>query len=179
MLMDRNQSLLLLIDLQERLLPHIDDWQRVLDNSIWLLQVAQKLGVPVLASEQYPKGLGHTHAELAALLPAKSIVTKEHFSCVAAACLPATGTERAQVVLAGVESHVCVLQTALELIGPERQVFVVDDAVGSREARSKELALERMRSYGVEIVSREMVAFEWLRRAGTDEFRTVSKEFLR
>ncbi|MBL8481939.1 MAG: isochorismatase family protein [Rhodocyclaceae bacterium] len=179
MLMSRDESLLLLIDLQERLLPHIDDWQRVLDNSIWLLQIAQKLGVPVLASEQYPKGLGHTHADLAALLAPQNIVTKEHFSCVAAGCVPAAGVDRAQIVVAGVESHVCVLQTVLELISPERQVFVVEDAVGSREPRSKQFALERMRAYGAEIVTREMVAFEWLRRAGTNEFRAISKEFLR
>ena len=82
-------------------------------------------------------------------------------------------------VVAGTESHVCVLQTVLDLRAQGKEVFVVADAVGSRKPSDKELALARMRSHGVQIVSREMVAFEWLRQAGTDTFREISREFLR
>lgn len=180
MLIDRENSALLVVDIQERLLPHIDGWQRVLENALWLVRVAQRLGVPVMASEQYPKGIGHTHAELAALLPGGAIAEKLHFSCGAAQCLPGLpGSERRQVVVCGIESHVCVLQTVLDLRWQGRQVFVVAEAVGSRRQSDRELALARMRAHGVEIVSREMVAFEWLRQAGSEEFRDVSRNFLR
>lgn len=180
MLMDKDQSLLLVVDVQERLLPAIHGWQRLLDNVSWLVQVAQKLGVPVLASEQYPRGLGHIHSELRQLLAAPNIAEKLHFSCVAAQCLTdLPGAERPQVVVCGIESHVCVLQTVLELREQGKQVFVVADAVASRDPGNKALALERMRSLGVEVVSREMVAFEWLKQAGTPLFKEISTQFLR
>lgn len=180
MLMDRNTSMLLLVDVQERLLPAMHEAQRVLDNTIWLTRIAHRLGVPVAASEQYPKGLGHTHADLRAHLSPGCVAEKLHFSCAAAQCLGALpGGERRQVVLCGIESHVCVLQTALELHGQGKDVFVVADAVSSRNPSDRELALARMRGKGVEIVSREMVAFEWLRRAGTADFKDISSNFLR
>jgi nicotinamidase-related amidase len=173
-------SALLVIDLQERLLPHIHDWQRVLGHVDWLVQVAQRLGVPVAATEQYPKGIGHTHAEVAARLPAGSVGEKLHFSCVAGQCLPdLPGMARPQVVVCGTEAHVCVLQTVLELAAAGKQVFVVAEAVGSRNPEHKALALERMRQNGITIVCREMVAFEWLAQAGTDQFRDISKNFLK
>ena len=103
-----------------------------------------------------------------------------HFSGVAARCLPdLPGADLAQVVLAGVEAHVCVLQTALELAEEGKDVYVVADCVGSRRASDRDLALARMRQAGVQIISREMVAFEWLREAGTPLFREVCRDFLR
>jgi nicotinamidase-related amidase len=180
MLIDADHSGLLVIDVQERLLSHIADWQRLLGNINWLVDVARKIGVPVAATEQYPKGLGHTEPELAAKLPAGCVGEKTHFSSVAAQCLPALpGGDRRQVVVCGIECHVCVLQTVLELRWQGKEVFVVADAVGSRNPADQTLALERMRHHGVEIVSREMVAFEWLRQAGTPLFREVSGQFLR
>lgn len=184
MLMNRDDCVLLVVDMQDRLLPVIDDWQRLLDNVMWLVQVAQKMGVPVLPVELYPQGLGQTHADLRALLPDQSIIQKIHFSCVAGgmfgpgqSAMP--GAQRGQVVVCGIESHVCVLQTALELREQGRAVFVVADAVSSRDPASKTLALERMRSHGVDVVSREMVAYEWLKQAGTPLFREISRQFLR
>ena len=180
MLMTAEKSVLLVVDVQDRLLPHIHGWQGLLENVIWLVEVAQRVGVPVMASEQYPKGLGHTQADLAKLLPAGSVAEKSHFSCVAAECLAGlAGCDRPQVVVCGIEAHVCVLQTVIELRDQGREVFVVADAVGSRDAENKSLALARMRAHGIEIVSREMVAFEWLRVAGTALFKEVSKDFLR
>jgi nicotinamidase-related amidase len=180
MLMKSEQSTLLVVDVQDKLLVHVHDWQRVLDRIIWLVRVAQKIGVPVLASEQYPQGLGHTQAELAALLPAGSVATKSHFSCVAARCLAGLpGAERPQVVICGIEAHVCVLQTALELREQGREVFLVADAVSSRNPADCAVALERMRDAGVAIVTREMACFEWLGQAGTDLFRDISRNFLR
>jgi len=180
MLIERARSALLVIDIQERLLPHIDEGQAVLDHAVWLVKVAQRLGVPVMVSEQYPKGIGPTVAVLRGLTSPECVGEKLHFSCVAARCLDAlAGAGRPQVVVAGTESHVCVLQTVLDLRAQGREVFVVAEAVGSRKPADKALALERMRAHGAGIVSREMVAFEWLRQAGTDEFREISREFLR
>ncbi len=178
--MRADQSALLVIDLQERLLTHIHDWQRVLENIDWLVRVAERLNVPVAATEQYPKGLGHTHPQVAARLPAGATGEKLHFSCVAGNCLPGLpGMERSQVVVCGIESHVCVLQTVLELAAAGKQVFVVAEAVGSRDPEHRVLALERMRAHGVTIVCREMVAFEWLGQAGTAQFRDFSRDFLK
>lgn len=173
-------SALLIVDVQARLLPAIHDGQRVLANCVWLAQVAQRLGVPVIASEQYPQGLGHTAPELAAVLPPEGVRNKVHFSCVADACfedLPAW--HRPQIIVAGTEAHVCVLQTVLDLAARGTKVFVVADAIGSRRTEDRDLAIARFRQHGIDVVSREMVAFEWLHRAATDVFRAVSREFIR
>jgi len=180
MLIKSEQSMLLLIDLQERLAPAIQDIDTVLRHNLWLLEIAQRLEIPVGATVQYPAGLGVTVAELGARLDPESIVEKIHFSAVADGCLEQLpGFARRQIVLTGTEAHVCVLQTALGLRALGKEVFVVAEAVGSRRADDKELALARLRQEGCRIVSREMVAFEWLHKAGTDMFRQVSREFLR
>jgi nicotinamidase-related amidase len=180
MLIKAEQSLLLLIDLQERLAPAIADIDAVLQNNVWLVEVARRLEVPVAATVQYPAGLGPTVPDLAARLPAESVVEKIHFSAVADGCLEGLPAfARRQVVLTGTEAHVCVLQTALGLLALGKEVFVVAEAVGSRRPADRELALERLRQEGCRIVSREMVAFEWLHRAGTETFRQISREFLR
>jgi nicotinamidase-related amidase len=180
MLIDAARSLLLVVDMQEKLLPAIHDRASVIANTGWLIRVATRMGVPVAALEQYPQGLGQTEASLRELVPAEAIAAKVHFSGVAARCLPhLPGTDRAQVVIAGVEAHVCVLQTALDLAAGRKSVFVVADCVGSRRVSDRDLALARLRQEGVRIVSREMVAFEWLREAGTPLFREICREFLK
>lgn len=180
MLIRADQSLLLVIDLQARLAPAIDGIDDVLAHSAWLLQVAARLQVPALATEQYPAGLGRTVPAIAALLADGATLEKIHFSAVADSSLRDRAEfARPQVVLIGTETHVCVLQTALDLRALGKQVFVVAEAVGSRRAADRALALDRMRQAGCHVVSREMVAFEWLQRAGTDVFRSVSREFLR
>ena len=108
------------------------------------------------------------------------VVTKTHFSCVADGCLDGTAVDsRRQVVVVGTEAHVCVLQTVLELRWQGKEVFVVADAVGSRKPADREAALARMRSHGIEVVTREMVAFEWLHESATDLFREVNRDFIR
>ncbi|MBK6555655.1 MAG: hydrolase [Rhodocyclaceae bacterium] len=180
MLMSAESSCLLVVDVQDRLLHHVHGWQKLLTNVIWLVRIAGRMGVPVLATEQYPKGLGHTHSELAKEFRSGGAVEKVHFSCVAAQCLPGLlGADRPQVIICGMEAHVCVQQTALELKWQGKEVFVVADSIGSRDPADKALALERMRSHGIEIVSREMTVFEWLRRADTPLFKEISVEFLR
>ncbi|MDS4013565.1 MAG: isochorismatase family protein [Candidatus Accumulibacter sp.] len=181
MLMRIDHSVLLLVDLQERLLPAIDDAGSVVEASVWLTKLAGQLHVPVIATEQYPRGLGATLSELRACLPpTASRVEKIHFSALAdGGVFRAAGGDRQQFVVAGTEAHVCVLQTVLDLLAAGRQVYVVEDAVGSRRSSDKALALARMRRHGADIVSREMVAFEWLQQAGSDIFRQVSRDFIR
>lgn len=181
MLLRAETSCLLVVDVQERLTPVIHEAARAVENIAWLIGVARELAVPVVMTEQYPRGLGHTVAELRRLVADEEVVEKIHFSCAdSPECrkrLAATG--RDQVVVTGVEAHVCVLQTALGLLGDGCEVYVAADAVSSRRAADAELALARLRDEGVRVVSREMVAFEWLHRAGTDTFRDVSRRFLR
>lgn len=176
MLLARERSLLLLIDFQERLLPAIDRGAERLARARLLLEIARLLGVPVLASEQYPKGLGPTVAELRARLDAGEIHAKLTFSCGRDEALAQAVGEsgRDQLVLAGVETHVCVLQTALDFRARGLAVYVVADATGSRDEERRQLGLERMRQEGVHIVHSEMAAFEWLQQAGTDLFRQVA-----
>jgi len=180
MLMDKEQSVLLVIDVQEKLLPAINEWRIVLGNVVWLIRVAKRLGLPVIASEQYPKGLGRSHPDVLAELPDGAVGEKLEFSCRQSSCLDALpGNERRQYVVCGMETHVCVLQTALDLKAAGKDVFVVADAVGSRTEENKNLALKRMRACGVDIVSREMVAVEWLKTAGTPLFKEISRDFLK
>jgi nicotinamidase-related amidase len=178
MLIDAKKSRLLIVDVQEKLVPSIHEGGQVIENCAWLARLAHRLHVPVIASEQYAKGLGPTVAELKALLSEESR-QKVHFSCVAGECLnDLPGGDRDQFIVTGIEAHVCVLQTAFDLHGSGKEVFVVADAISSRDKDDKVLAVERMRGAGIPIVTREMVFFEWLRQAGTRQFKELSAEFL-
>jgi nicotinamidase-related amidase len=175
MLIERAKSLLLVVDVQTRLAPAVHDAAAAVQQCRLLIEAARKLEVPVLASEQYPQGLGPTVPELASLLDPAQIHAKRHFSCTQepriAAALDALG--RTEIVLCGMEAHICVLQTALGLQADGLRAIVVADAVASRRPASRDLALERMRGHGVEIVTAEMVVYEWLREADTPQFRSI------
>ena len=175
MLMQSEQSSLVLIDVQERLTPVMSDPRRVIHNCCLLVQFARRLGVPVIATEQYPKGLGPTMIDLRDLVTPEETIEKRHFSAADEPGFMARlrGQSRRQVVMAGVEAHVCVLQTALALAA-EWDVFVVTEACASRRDSSEQLAWRRLSHAGVALVSVEMVLFEWLREAGTSEFKELS-----
>ena len=137
MLMRAKDSTLLVIDLQERLLPAIDGGAAVVEHATWLVRVAQRLQVPVIATEQYPKGLGYTEPALHELLPGDGLREKIHFSATAGAgVFDLPGGERQQFVVCGTETHVCVLQTVLGLLAAGREVFVVDEAVVAGDVRA-------------------------------------------
>lgn len=174
-----SESLLLVVDLQSRLLPAIAEGESVLSQAAWLVDVAQAIGVPVLATEHCPQRIGLTDQALRSRLVAECIVEKTHFSGVAEGSLLKAAGDRRQWIVAGAEAHVCVQQTVLDLLAAGHGVFVVDEAVGSRRPRDKELALARMRQNGAEIVSREMVAFEWLENADSPLFREVLRRYIR
>ncbi|WP_417776175.1 hydrolase [Stutzerimonas xanthomarina] len=180
MLINVKESTLLIIDIQERLFPAIEGHTTLAEHSAWLMQIAQRVGVPVLITEQYSKGLGPTIASLRDGMADEVIIEKLHFSAARDGELfKRPGGERKQFVVSGIETHICVLQTVLDLLARGNQVFVVDEAVGSRRASDKALGLARMQQAGARIVSREMVAFEWMEQAGTELFRSISREFIR
>lgn len=180
MLCRAGDSLLVLVDTQTRLSAVMPDTvrERLLHNSGILLQAATLLNIPLLVTEQYPRGLGNTEAGLAALLPPQTVpIEKTCFSCCATAgfmdTLNASG--RAQVILTGMETHVCILQTALELRRAGREVFVIEDAVCSRTEGHHQNALARLRHSDVAVTNTESVLFEWLRDATHAEFKNISR----
>ena len=171
----REKAGLVVVDIQERLLPAIHDKERVTANAVRLVKGAALLKVPVLVTEQYRKGIGPTVPEIATAVPGFAPMEKLAFSCCGAegfvAALDAKGVR--DVVLCGIEAHVCVTQTCLDLLSRKFRVYVVADAVSSRTPENHRLGLDRMRDAGAGIVSTEMVLFEWLGRAGTDEFKQM------
>lgn len=175
MLLERAKSLLLLVDMQERLVPIMADAADLTARCGILLRAAYELGVPILASEQYPKGLGATLPALAELAPRR--LEKMEFSAYANSAIKdeLTRAGQKQIILAGIEAHVCVLQTGLELVAAGFQVFVVADAVASRRPESREVALHRVARAGATLITAEMALFEWLRSARAPEFRTISR----
>jgi nicotinamidase-related amidase len=180
MLLDSARSHLIVIDAQERLVPAIADAGPAIDRCGILLKSADRLGVPVTATEQYPKGLGRTVKPMADLMPA-SAATLEKIAFAASADLQVAARTaelraegRSQLVLAGFEAHVCVLQTALGFREEGYDVFVVADAVSSRSPHSVSAACARLLHAGCHWVTTEMVVFEWLGQAGTDNFRALS-----
>jgi len=176
----REDSVLLIIDIQERLRPAIAAADHIVEQAEKLTQISQLLGVPIVVTEQYPQGLGATVASLQKHLQQAAVIEKIHFSAMREEHLPLTleSLKRKQIVVCGTETHVCVLQTVLDLLQAGYDVYVVTDIVGSRDPANKELALQRMAAEGAALVSYEMVVFEWLERAGTDTFRHVSKNFV-
>lgn len=176
-LAQRDRSLLLVVDAQERLLPSIAEAEAVIAACATLIDGAALFEVPVIACEQNPKGLGPTAAVLRSRLAGAEIFEKLTFSAFADPAVRArieTAKDQA-VMLCGLEAHACVLQTALDLRAAGREVFVAADAVGSRTAQSRELALARLRQAGVQVVSVEMLLFEWAGAAGTEAFRAMSR----
>lgn len=195
MLLDAVQSQLLLIDYQPRLMPAIHEGEAILANAQRLAQMAGLADVPVFGTEQNPSRLGQMPAELRD--HCRRVMAKMQFSAVAeglgewlrpparpvqgnARSLPrhlqkpqAAAPERASIVIAGCEAHVCVLQTALELLEDEFEVWVVTDACGSRTERNRDAAFDRLAGAGAELVTTEMVGFEWLRSAEHPAFKEL------
>lgn len=171
-------SQLVLIDVQEKLcgVMPAEPLRDLLRNCAILLQASRLLDVPVIYTEQYPKGLGTTHAELNPWLDGANQVEKTCFSCCdESAFSNKLQNDRRQVILAGMETHICVLQTALQLQETGRQVFVVEDAVISRNSEHKSNALTRLRQAGVIVSNTESVVFEWLKVGAGDNFKKISR----
>ena len=173
---NREKTVFVLVDVQEKFVPVIDNIDTVIKNSNILIQASQILNMPLVVTEQYPQGLGKTSDKI--LLPEKRyLIEKVHFSCFGSeefsTKMKELGAE--SIVLFGVEAHVCILKTALDALKNGLEVYVVADAVSSRTQENKWLALDRMRQAGVFVVSTEMILFQLLDKAGTEEFKQISK----
>ncbi len=181
MLAKRTQSHLLVIDVQQRLVPAISDVEQIVTNVARLIRYATILDVPITFTEHMPQRIGHLLPDLkAGAMASCSVIEKTTFSAV---CEPAFAARTAElqqagrntVVVCGMEAHVCVMQTVLELCNEGSHVLLVADAVGSRTSANRALAIDRMSKAGAEIVSQEMVAFEWLERGDAPEFKEILK----
>jgi nicotinamidase-related amidase len=177
MLISAANSSLLIVDIQDRLLPAMVAQEQVLTNTKILLKAAEVLTVPVTISEQYPKGLGKTVAALAS--HDAHVMEKTSFSCWRDPAMKEHFIRyhdqgRPLVIVAGLEAHVCVLQSCIDLATMGFVVFAVVDAMSSRRSESVSLALTRMRSSGIQTVNTEMVIFELLEKAGTAAFKSLS-----
>lgn len=172
---DADSCALVLVDYQQRLLPAIHRGDEVVAQALRLAQVARELGLDIVGTEQNPAGLGPNTEALRALCD--TTLAKMHFDACADGLLTAlregTGQLPREVVIAGCEAHVCLLQTTLGLLRAGLKVWVVADACGSRRAEDHALAMQRLHGAGAVIVSVEMVAFEWLRSCAHERFRAV------
>ena len=197
MLLDVEDSRLVLVDYQARLMPVIFEGDKVLANARRLAQMAQLLDVPAVGTEQNPASLGENDPAIRALC-SRTLAKMEFSACAEGLvewlrpaprvaqggnarslpkhlqkAVPAPAPAANTVVIAGCEAHVCLLQTALELLGEEFEVWVVTDACSSRTERNRDAAFDRLAGAGAELLTTEMVAFEWLRSAGHPQFKAV------
>jgi nicotinamidase-related amidase len=173
-LLSRNDTALLVVDVQDRINSVMADQGHLARIEV-LVDACTALGVPVIVTEQYPQGLGPTVASLSSRLPAPPLV-KDTFSCAREPAVRAAidDTGRSQLIVTGIEAHVCVLQTALDLVASGHQVHVPHDAVSSRRIADKTSALRRMETGGAVITATESALFELLERCGTNDFKTVA-----
>ena len=178
--LDRNAALLLVVDVQEKMMPVIDNRVTLERNVERLIRGVDVLEMPVLVTEQYSRGLGQTGAVVRRALEETggySPIEKSSFS--ACGCIPfmeqLKKSHRKQILVAGVETHVCVYQTTVDLLAAGYEVYIVADAVSSRSPMNREIALTRMTSEGAKLTSTEMALFEMLINSGTQEFRDISR----
>jgi nicotinamidase-related amidase len=173
--MKPEETVLLIIDLQEKLMKAMKDKDRVYKNTSLLLETAKQFDIPVIVTEQYPRGLGPTVAEVTEKLPEHTCVEKTSFS----ACTPdfnqvLSQTKRRSIIIAGSETHICVFQTARDLVEDGFQVYVPRDAVCSRTDENYENGLELMKLAGAVITNTETIIFDLLKQAGTPPFKAIS-----
>ncbi|CAM3731119.1 isochorismatase family protein [Polynucleobacter arcticus] len=168
---DSQISVLILIDLQGRLMPAIEHGEEVLNQCIRTAKIAQLLDIPIIGTEQSPSSLGSNIEAIQSLC--SKTMSKEYFNACADGLIEELPQNRRQCILMGCETHVCLMQTALKLINAGYDVSVVVDGVGSRRALDKQVALDRLQIAGVRLVSAEMLAFEWLKSAKNPAFKEV------
>ncbi len=176
-LLKTQKTALLIIDIQERILPVINNHQRVVDNTLKLIKGFKVMGLPIYYTEQYPKGLGPTVSSIVTELGDLKPFDKMSFSCSGAPDLFEEFKKKnlSQIVVCGIESHVCVQQTVLDLVENGFQVNLAVDAVSSRKEIDYNTSLERMRQHGSEVTTTESILFELLNVCGTPKFKEVSK----
>jgi nicotinamidase-related amidase len=172
----REETAAVIVDIQERLLPHIHEGDIMLKNCLRLIDGLKTLSIPVIITQQYTKGLGPTVPEVIQMFPEFRYTEKISFSCCGE---PAFEKEidsigKTDIIIFGIESHVCILQTCLDLLAAGRKVFVVEDCVSSRKPNDKQIAIERMRQEGARITTLESILFELTGKAGNETFKSIS-----
>lgn len=177
MRLEAGKSIALVVDIQERLFPFIHEHEALAERCAMLIRGLRILSVPIVVTEQYPKGLGKTIAPISAVLADELRIEKITFSCCGADEVEARilAMAKHQVIVMGIEAHVCVLQTVLDLRHQGQTAIVVEDCISSRRENDKRVAVERMRDAGAIITTAESLLFELLERAGTDTFKEISK----
>lgn len=175
----RESSQLLIIDMQKKLLDLMEDGDRIIDRTARVMKAAQRFEIPMVLSEQNPEKLGATISEIEMEAgPEARMIPKMEFSCLLNDILSEQlhfyrKKGLSQVIICGVEAHICIVQTVMDLEDQGFEAFVVADAISSREPESWDLSLDRMARCGAEIVDSEMVLFEWMEKAGTPEFKEL------
>jgi len=171
----RQDSLLLIIDFQQGLLKVMDSWEKVAQKVTQLIRAANTLEIPILLTEQYKKGLGETISQLLGEIKSPRVFEKEYFSaCMENGFLSTLDAyNRSKIIVAGMETHVCVLQTCLDIIKSGYQVHLIADAVASRTSENRDTAINILRKAGAIISSTEIVIFQWACRANTEDFRKI------
>ena len=171
------ESILCVIDIQERLIPHIANRDEVIRNTNILIQSARELDVPILLTEQYPKGLGQTIDAVAEHLDGIAPIEKTTFGCMGCAefTQAVESRQRHTLILCGIETHVCILQTALAALDRARGVVLAADATGSRTEANRDYAIERMRDADLTIATTEMILMEWLIDAKHPKFKALAR----
>ena len=177
MLIEISNSVLLIVDIQEKLFSKIKNNETIKKNSIILSKTFKLLNLPIYLTEQYPNGLGKTINSLANELKKISYFEKSSFSCAAESLLTQSlqNQKRNQILISGIETHICVLQSVFDLKQKGFEPFVIQDAVGSRNQNDHNLALKRFSNFDVNICTTEMVVFELLRNSKHPKFREISQ----
>jgi len=179
MLVDRNDSILLLIDIQEKLIKKIFEFDKVINHSKYLVDVFAYLKLPIIYSEQYPEGLGKTIDPIEDKLKKTEAfkIEKTSFSCISNKYDSEVRKifNKNQIIICGIETHICILQTAIDLYNKGYEIFIIDEAVGSRDEKHKHLAFDRLTKLGVSLINFEMLLFELIKDSKDESFRELSK----
>lgn len=176
-LLSKEGAALVIIDIQEKLFPHMAEKEQIAQNVAKLVRFAEIMKIPIVVTEQYPKGLGRTIPELRKLISGIQPIEKVEFNCFGSEEFRETlgKLEAKTLIITGMESHICVAQTAIDGLGNGYAICIVADAVSSRSLSDKAIAIERMGRIGVTLVSTEMLIYELLEKAGTPEFKEALK----
>jgi nicotinamidase-related amidase len=176
-LASKEKSVLIIIDVQEKLFIHMVEKEKLAENLAKLIQFAQIMKIPIILTEQYPKGLGQTIPQVKQFIPNIQLIEKVEFSCFGSQGFREAlkKIQAKTLILAGIEAHICITQTAIEGIEDGFKIYVVEDATSSRSLKDKDIAIHRIRQNGGTVVSTEMFIYELLRKAGTVEFKETLK----
>ena len=182
-LIDVDNSFLFIIDIQDKLIKLIENKDQVINAAIAAVDIFQNLKLPVLYSEQYPKGLGKTISKISILLKKANVIkiSKTSFSCYNSAenIKLINSFKKKQVIISGIETHICVLQTAFDLKNNGYDVFVLTEGVGSRRDKDSKLALKRLSSTGISLINLEMMIFELTRDSKHSMFKYLSQQYIK